>query len=63
MPTGHSFAKYVYDKCFDKLYTAAEKYVSYNWKQLDLRAWHLDEKKYVSLLDANIQRVYVPSKL
>lgn len=57
--TGCSFAEFVTNKCFDRLYEAAEKYASDNLDSLDLLTRHVSRIGYVEFVDANIKRVYV----
>lgn len=59
MAIGRSFAEYIEDKCYDRLYKAAEKYVDDNWKSLHLYSKRIHHIDSVEISDATIQRVYI----
>ena len=59
MAIGRSFAEYIEDKCYDRLYKAAEKYVDDNWKSLHLYSKRIHHIGSVEISDATIQRVYI----
>ena len=59
MAIGRSFAEYIEDKCYDRLYKAAEKYVDDNWKSLPLYSKKIHHIDSVEISDATIQRVYI----
>lgn len=54
-----SFAEYVKDKCYNKLYQAAELYVSENWEDMNLYLKRVHLVGYVEMTDVTVQRVYV----
>ena len=59
MAIGRSFAEYIEDKCYDRLYKSAEKYVDDNWKSLHLYSKRIHHIDSVEISDATIQRVYI----
>lgn len=59
MAAGRSFAEYVKSKCYNGLYSAAERYTKANWSNLDLNLWHVNNVGRLEVEDVTIQRVYV----
>lgn len=59
MATGHSFAEYVKEKCYNGLLSAAEEYVAENWRKLELKLRRIHRAAQPEFVDATIQRVYV----
>jgi len=57
--TGRSFAEYVKDKCYNGLYSAAERYAKANWQKLGLYLCHVNTVGEINVLDVHIERVYV----
>ena len=59
MAIGRSFAEYIEDKCYDRLYQAAEQYVDDNCTALPLYSKRIHHIDSVEISDATIQRVYI----
>ena len=59
MAIGRSFAEYIEDKCYDRLYQAAEQYVDDNRTALPLYSKRIHHIDSVEISDATIQRVYI----
>ena len=59
MAAVRSIFEYVNKKCYNGLYAAAEKYLSENWENMELRSSRVDHIENVDLVDAFVQRVYV----
>lgn len=59
MATGRSFAEYVKNKCYNCLYSAAERYTKANWDKLDLYFRHVNTVGELTVHDVTFQRVYI----
>lgn len=59
MAADRSFKEYVKDKCYNGLYTAAEKFVADNWEQFNLYIKKIHRIGNVEMIDGRIERVYV----
>lgn len=54
-----SIFEYVNNKCYNRLYAEAEKFLRQNWRSMDLLSRKVQDVGSVYLIDATVQRVYV----